>query len=247
MKAKGGIKSIVVIFLLIVVSFNASGQNQVMHAGEIVYERRTNLEKRYEGVDQNRWMRGDLKKPMVEEFVLYFTDSTALFKPILPEVPDEREWATMKNTSYQNLNTKVLEQEFSFWGTKVYMEDTIKQREWIITGSKREIAGYECRQAMWQANDSTRIYAWYANELAASFGPETFNGLPGVMLGLAIEDGGVVYFAKEIRPLGTDIEKEKPKGKKKDYYSEEELKNVVTERFSDWGLVDRIMFDMFVW
>ncbi len=234
-------------FLLTVVSYTSIAQNSAMTSGEILYERRTNLEKRYEGMDQNRWMRGDLKKPMVEEFKLYFTDSTALFKPILPEVPDEREWATMKNTTYQNLSNGTLEQEFSFWGTKVYMKDSLKKRDWIITGNSREIAGYKCRQAMWEANDSTNIYAWYADELIASFGPETFNGLPGVMLGLAIEDGGVVYFAKEVKPLSTNIQKEVPKGKAKDYYTEEALREVITERFTDWGLVDRIMFDMFVW
>jgi GLPGLI family protein len=247
MKVKVCSNSIVVLLLAVVVSFTTFGQNSVMTSGEILYERRTNLEKRYEGMEQNRWMRGDLKKPMIEEFKLFFTDSTALFKPILPEVPDEREWATMKNTSYQNLNDSTLEQEFSFWGTKVYMKDTVKERNWVITGNKREIAGYKCRQAMWEANDSTKIYAWYADELIASFGPETFNGLPGIMLGLAIEDGGVVYFAKEVKPLNTNIEKEKPKGKAKDYYNEQELRTLVKERFTDWGLVDRIMFDMFVW
>ncbi len=247
MKVKVCSNSILLFFLLTVVSFTSIAQNSAMTSGEILYERRTNLEKRYEGMDQNRWMRGDLKKPMVEEFKLYFTDSTALFKPILPEVPDEREWATMKNTSYQNLSNGTLEQEFSFWGTKVYMKDSLKKRDWIITGNSREIAGYKCRQAMWEANDSTNIYAWYADELIASFGPETFNGLPGVMLGLAIEDGGVVYFAKEVKPLNTNIQKEVPKGKAKDYYSEEALREVITERFTDWGLVDRIMFDMFVW
>ena len=241
------VKCINTFVLLLLGCTTVFGQEDVMRSGEIVYERKTNLEKRYEGMEQNRWMRGDLKKPMIEEFVLYFTDSTALFKPILPEVPDEREWATMKNTTYQNLESGTLQQQFSFWGTKVYMKDSVKDREWIITGNSREIAGYKCRQAMWEANDSTRIYAWYADELLASFGPETFNGLPGVMLGLAIEDGGVVYFAKEVRPLETNIEKEMPKGKKKDYYSEEELRTVISERFDDWGLVDRIMFDMFVW
>lgn len=247
MRVKDGFKSMIALLLIVSAQQSLSAQTQVMTSGEILFERRTNLEKRYEGMEQNRWMRGDLKKPMVEDYVLYFTDSSALFKPILPEVPDEREWATMKNTTYQNLASETLEQQFSFWGTKVYMRDTVKEREWIITGNSREIAGYKCRQAMWEANDSTRIYAWYADELIASFGPETFNGLPGVMLGLAIEDGGVVYFAKEVKPLTTNLEKEMPKGKAKEYYTEEELRTMIIERFSDWGLVDRILFDMFVW
>jgi GLPGLI family protein len=241
------INFIVLVAIIPFISTGLYAQTQVMSSGEVLFERRVNLEKRFEDTKKSFWMRGDLTKPMVEQFVLYFTDSSALFKPILPEVPDEREWATMRNTSYQNVESSVLEQEFSLWGTMIYLKDSIKNRDWIITGSKRNIAGYDCKQAMWEANDSTRIYAWYAEELIAPFGPETFNGLPGVMLGLAIEDGGTVYFAKEVKPLSINLEDEMPTGKKKDYYSEEELRSIVKERFGDWGIADRIMFDMFVW
>jgi GLPGLI family protein len=237
-------------YLLLCIMFLSLSVNSqtMMSSGKITFERRTNLEKRFENQDNKGWMRGSMKEPKIDEFELRFTDSTVLFVPILPEVPDEREWATMQNTTYQNLNTSELIQQFSFWGTKVLMKDTVEKREWIITGSSREIAGYNCRQAMWEANDSTRIYAWYADELMASVGPETFNGLPGVILGLGIEDGGVVYFATKIEKLeDPNLEKDIPTGKKKDYYTEEQLRGVITERFAQWGQVDRILFDMFVW
>lgn len=235
------------ILCVLLCTFSISAQT-MMSSGKIIYERRTNLEKRFEGQEKNGWMRGNLKEPKTDEYELRFTDSTAIFIPILPEVPDEREWATMQNTTYQNLNSGELIQQFSFWGTQVLLKDSVEKREWIITGSSREIAGYNCRQAMWEANDSTRIYAWYADELMASVGPETFNGLPGVILGLGIEDGGVVYFAKKIEKLeDPNIEKFIPEGKKKDWYTEKQLRDLITERFSQWGQVDRILFDMFVW
>lgn len=237
-------------YLLLCILFLSISVNSqtMMSSGKITFERRTNLEKRFADQESRGWMKGKLKEPKIDEFELRFTDSTAIFIPILPEVPDEREWATMQNTTYQNLNSGELIQQFSFWGTQVLMKDTVEEREWIITGSSREIAGYNCRQAMWEANDSTRIYAWYADELMASVGPETFNGLPGVILGLGIEDGGVVYFAKKIEKLDDpNIEKKIPTGKKKDWYTEDQLKDLITERFSQWGQVDRILFDMFVW
>jgi len=62
-----------------------------------------------------------------------------------------------------------------------------------------------------------------------------------------IEDGGVVYFAQEVRPLNTDIEKAVPRVKKKEYFTEEQLRAKVEERFKDWGMADRVLFDMFVW
>ena len=190
-----------------------------------------------------------MKTPKIDEFVLYFTDSTSLFKPILPEVgDDDREWSTMKNTTYQNFSTGRLERQFSYYGSEIYLSDTIKTREWIITENTRTIAGFETKQALWIANDSTRIYAWYAEQILPSIGPESFNGLPGAILGLALEDGGVVYFAKEIKPLSkTNLQKEMPKGKPKDYLSNKELKKMVMELFSVGGSGGRILDDVFVW
>jgi GLPGLI family protein len=46
--------------------------------------------------------------------------------------------------------------------------------------------------------DSSKIYAWFSNEILPSVGPEGFCGLPGAILGLATEDGGVIYFAKTV-------------------------------------------------
>lgn len=218
-----------------------------MTSGRVVFERKVNLEKRFKGMEKRPWMRGDMKKPKIDEFELIFNDSSALFRPIPKDVPDEREWMTMQNTTYQNLNSGIRKQEFSFWGTKVLLKDTLRKRTWRMTESKRNIAGYDCRQAVWMANDSTNIYAWYAEELIPSVGPETFNGLPGVILGLAIEDGGVVYFAKEVEAVNPVIESEIPKGKKKDWYSEQGLRDLVIERFSSWGALDRLIQDLFLW
>lgn len=234
----------ILILLLIILPILVEAQ---VTTGRVVFERRINLEKRFKGMEKRPWMRGDMKKPKVDEFELLFNDSTALFRPIEKDLPDEREWMTMQNTTYQNLNSGIRKQEFSFWGTKVLLEDTIRNRTWRMTESKRNIAGYDCRQAVWVANDSTKIYAWYAEELIPSIGPETFNGLPGVILGLAIEDGGVVYFAKEVQVTSPNIEKEIPKGKKKDWYSEEALRELVVERFSSWGAMDRLIQDLFLW
>jgi GLPGLI family protein len=244
MKAEAGSKY----WLLVLLLWTGSLSAQMVTEGKVIFERRTNLEKRYKGQEMNRWMRGDLKKPKIDRFELYFNDTTSFFMPLEDDVPDEREWATMKNATYQNFNEGTRKQEFSFWGTKVLLEDSIHTRTWRMTESKRTIAGFECRQAVWQANDSTRIYAWYADELVASTGPETFNGLPGVILGLATEDGSVVYFAKEVKVQKVNIAPMIPTGKKKDWYNEESLRELIADRFSNWGsAVPRLINDLFLW
>lgn len=222
---------------------------QVVTSGEIMFERRTNLEKRYEGTQTMGRNKSWQKKPKIDEFILYFTDSTSLFVPQLPAIGDEdREWSTMKNTTFQNFNKDELKRKFSYYGAQIFLSDSLKRREWIITGNRREIAGYETKQALWEANDSTRIYAWYSEQIKPSVGPESFNGLPGAILGLAIEDGGVVYFAKEVKPLSKPkFHKDMPEGKEKDTYNNETLLEMLNELFSDGERGGRIMDDIFIW
>lgn len=241
-------------WLLMIVCLGATyvSFGQIIHSGEIIFKRRTNLEKRFEGVDRfggrnKTWM----KKPKYDQFVLYFNDSSSLFMPIPPKVGDEdREWSTMRNTTYQDLKTEQLVKQFNFYGSHIYLKDTLKTRQWIITGGHREIAGYKTQQAMWQANDSVRIYAWFSEQIAPSVGPEDFYGLPGAILGLAIEDGGVVYFAdtvKTLSPKDVDFKKKMPVGKKEEYFSTEKLAQFIEDRFADKGFKGRILYDFSIW
>lgn len=239
------------IFLLLLTTGSISAQTFVTE-GRIEFERRTNLEKRFEGMEDNQWMRNvDLTEPKIDRFELFFTDSMAAFVPIQSTtMQGMREWLTMKNTSFQNLKTGMRKQKFSIFGTDVLLKDSLRDRQWRMTNSKRVIAGYNCRQAMWEVNDTFRLYAWYAEELIPPVGPETFNGLPGVILGLATEDGGVVYFAKKV-DIGFkgDIEEKAPQGKPKDWYTEETLTELIRERFSGQGSfnAEGFLMDLFLW
>src|SRR5690606_33910871 len=160
-----------------------------------VFERKTNLLKRFDDPQFKDFLKDN--KVKIDNFELLFNDTSCVFRPIPTETVDELAWATTKNTVYQNLNTEERISVLDLWGNTVYVRDSMKQREWKITESTRNIAGYDCRKAMWQKDDSTRIYAWYAIDLVPSIGPEMFSGLPGTILGLATEDGGIIYFAKE--------------------------------------------------
>ncbi|HLS30381.1 MAG TPA: hypothetical protein VK021_05965, partial [Flavobacteriaceae bacterium] len=80
----------------------------------------------------------------------------------------------------------------------------------------------------------------------------SFNGLPGVILGLAIEDGGVVYFAKSVKPLSNKNFKElMPKGRgRSSYNSSQELFEFVNNVLSGRGgrsNAGRMLDDIFVW
>lgn len=181
------------------------------------------------------WLR-DEDRLKVDAFELYFNDSVALFKPQESDLKERMSWATQKNTVYQNLAANKRMTVMDVWGEKIYVTDSLWKRPWKITSSTRNIAGYDCRKAIWQANDSTRIYAWYAEDLPASVGPESFNGLPGTILGLATEDGGVIYFATSVLPDVQDAALTPSVGKNK-VYTTVEIKAKLEKDFSKnpWG------------
>ena len=213
--------------------------------GIIVYERKTNLFKKYTKKEMREWLRG--KKTKIDVFELYFNNTMSLFKPQENDVHERMDWVTNKNSVFQHLEKKQRLSIYDKWGDTFYVEDTLKSRVWKITERKRDISGYECRRAIWEKNDSTKIYAWYTDEIIPSTGPESFNGLPGIILGLATEDGGVVYFAKSITEKYVDIKKLIPTPKKKDLYTEQELR-LYLEKISKGDNWKKLAIDdMFYW
>lgn len=231
----GGCKFVKTFLLcaLIVSGLTVSAQ---IKAGKIVYERKTNLYKKFKGDDVKEWLK-ESDKNKVDVFELYFNDSLSVFKPQESDLKEQMSWATSKNQVYQNSKTKQRVTVKTIWGEELIVQDSLYKRTWKITESKRKIAGYECRKAIWQANDSTRIYAWYCNEIQPSIGPESFVGLPGAILGLATEDGGVIYFAKSVTVEVAPTDKLLMKKTKAKIYASEELKKRLEKDFGKekWG------------
>lgn len=205
--------------------------------GKITYERKTNLYKKFKNNgDVKEWLREE-DKNKVDVFELYFDDSLSVFKPQESDLVERMSWATTKNVVYQNYSSNKRLTEKKIWGETFLVADTVRSFKWKITESKRNISGYQCRKAIWQANDSTRIYAWFCSEINPSIGPESFVGLPGAILGLATEDGGVIYFAKSVevvKPEPTTLLQKKSKQK---IYQASELKAQLEKDFGKekWG------------
>jgi GLPGLI family protein len=204
--------------------------------GKITYERKTNLYKKYKTEEIRNWI-GEANKIKTDYFELSFNDSLSFFRPQESELKEEYSWATQKNTVYQNLRSNTRITLKSIWGETACLADTLYTRRWKITDGKRSIGGYDCRKAVWQITDSTRIYAWYTDAINTPVGPESFYGLPGAILGIATEDGGVVYFAKKIEIIKNNPSTLILNKKTKKYYSPAELKKQLQTEYGKqpWG------------
>jgi hypothetical protein len=236
------IKKLLMAFILTVFCISVSAQ---ITSAKITFERKTNLYKKLKGNVEN-WLKEE-DKVKIDYFELFINDTCSLFKPQESDLKENMSWATSKNTVLQNfkLNTRYVIKPM--WGEELHLTDSMFKRKWKITESSRKIAGYACRKAVWQANDSTRIYAWFSYDIVPATGPESFNGLPGTILGLATEDGGVVYFAKKVEVLTpTPATFILPKKKKvytipelkaqmeKQYGKEKWFKSMILEQFGIW-------------
>jgi GLPGLI family protein len=236
------IKKIFRLFFLLSV---IAGTSQI-NSGKITFERKTNLYKKFKDGDAKRWIREE-DKIKLDYFELYFNDTCSVFKPQESEYRENLEWATAKNTTYQNFNTGKKYMIKNMWGEQLHLTDSLTRRKWKITESYRKIAGYTCRKAVWQANDSTRIYAWFSYDLVPSTGPESFNGLPGTILGLATEDGGVIYFAKKVEVLNPPAVTFIPPKKKK-VSTVAELKADLTKQYGKEKWFSQVMSNNFgIW
>jgi GLPGLI family protein len=227
---------IVILVILCGLLLPQTASSQITY-GKITYERKTNLYKKFKNNDDvKEWLKEE-DKNKVDVFELYFNDSLSVFKPQESDLVERMSWSTTKNVVYQNHFANKRLTEKKIWGESFLIADTIRQFKWKITDSKRSICGYMCRKAIWQANDSTRIYAWFCSEINASIGPESFVGLPGAILGLATEDGGVIYFAKSVEIIKSDVTALLPKKTKQKIYKSSELKAQLEKDFGKekWG------------
>ncbi len=226
-----------IIFLILLFLYTTSIAQ--ITSGKITYERKTNLYKKFKNNgDVKEWLKEE-DKNKIDIFELYFNDSLSVFMPQESDLVERMSWATTKNVVYQNRHTKKRLTEKKIWGESFLLADTIRTFKWKVTDSKRSICGYMCRKAIWQANDTTRIYAWFSTEVNASIGPESFVGLPGTILGLATEDGGIIYFAKTVEIIKPDPIILTPKKTKQKVYKTSELREQIAKQFGKekWGKI----------
>lgn len=189
-----------VLSLLTVLFINSIAFSQFIQSGKITYERKTNLLK-IPNLPPFLQKAAEEKKYNVDEFILSFNSAGSSFVPkdnTASATPSAADLLSIKNTVYCDYKTADRMTLLDIMGNKLYIHDTINKISWIMTDNTRKLAGYECKMAIYRKDDSTRLYAWYAEELIPTVGPETFSGLPGTILGLATEDGGIVYFAKSV-------------------------------------------------
>ncbi len=88
---------------------------------------------------------------------------------------------------------------FEMLGKKYVLEDDLQPQAWKIQSDLKEVAGHICMKALWEDTiKHQKVVAWFAQDIPLSMGPEKFCGLPGLILEVDVNDGGMTISAETI-------------------------------------------------
>ncbi|TCD29513.1 GLPGLI family protein [Pedobacter psychrodurus] len=171
---------------------------------------------------------------------LSFTKDKSLYKWPTVEETMNNNWlstdvlADLKNTVATNFELQSSITQKNVYEDTYLVKDSLRKINWKITDETREIAGYECRRANAIIMDSVYVVAYYSDQIAVSGGPESFTGLPGMILGLALPHENITWFATKVTEV-TIPEKDltaPTKGKPTDNKA---LKAILLGAMKNWG------------
>ena len=189
-------------FVSITFIFYLNAQNgPFVFNGEIEFERKVNLYTLYkENPALLEILRMANRQFRTDEFILTFDSLQTYYKPgklkpeneLLPAIPAD------KNTVLTNFVTNTILTTKYFFDKKYLVKDSLLKVKWKLTGEKRNIAGLECKRANAIILDSLYIVVFFSEEIICRGGPESFSGLPGMILGVAIPQMHITWFAKRV-------------------------------------------------
>lgn len=231
-------------YILIITSLLsfASAKAQYTATGKIEYERRTNVIRALDDLDEDskRWaekFKSQLPNFTTAYFDLYFTTAKTLYKPGRESDNTTRMWFAQspaaENIVLTDFGTSSVKATKQIFEKKFLVQDTMRQMQWTIKDEIRTIANFKCRKAVGKICDSVYVVAFYTEDILASGGPEMFCGLPGMILEVAIPRLYTTWIATKVEltaPKETDLTVP-DKGKK---VTQKELYESLKDSFKDW-------------
>jgi len=200
--------------LLLSCHFLLAQQARFTSSGSIDFEKTSNMNALFKKLYGN--MQGSIQQALeqyqktqpqfkVVKSTLVFSNDKTLYTPIAESLISNTLNTPMSdqlNTVYTDLaaNTTTLQKNIS--DAFFLVKDSVRKIKWKITDETRVIAGYPCRRANGLVLDSIYVVAFYTDKITVSGGPESFSGLPGMILEVALPHENVTWVAKKV----TDVQ-----------------------------------------
>ena len=238
LNSKIGSVLIISIFLL---SNQLSAQVPFIQSGKIEFEKKTNQHAPLLDEADKIWNAERLKiypKFVSDIYEIKFNSGKSVYK-LSKENPNNRYlmWGGKPvdtDATLQDLKQGIAVTQKEVFENTYLIKDSSRKWEWKIADETREIAGFECRKAVTRICDSVVVVAFYTDQIPVSAGPESFGGLPGMILGLAIPRLYTTWFATKVELIEPTNNELNPKQKGK-MVNREQLNAELQKAMKDWG------------
>lgn len=234
-------KQIILFAALFVVALVSKAQPVFIGNGFIEYERRMNQFSFYEKEEEESVWIQEMKKTfpkMVNDvFHLYFNNQKTTYKLGVENNSNKYVWGRKPSETdvvVRDINNGTVSIQRDVFEQTYLIKDSSRHLQWRITNETRTIAGFECRKAVTIICDSVYVVAFYTDEIAVSSGPESFGGLPGMILGLAVPRLQMTWFATKVvvQQPAEAVLNPKQKGKTVTWTT---FQKDMGKAMSDWG------------
>jgi GLPGLI family protein len=232
-----------IIFSLLLLSYCivAESQQVFLKEGKIEYERKTNTHRLFFTGEEGSWVEMFKKQVPVFKisyFDLLFTENKSLYKPG-KEGEDQKsgffESPAAENVVYKDLKQQTTVSQKQVFESQFLIIDSIRSLEWKILPETRNVAGFDCHKAVSKICDSVVVVAFYTDEIIPSTGPESFSGLPGTILELAIPRLYTTWTATKVENMASTDEKTLAPPSKGKKANEKELAQQIKDGIKNWG------------
>jgi len=214
--------------------------------GIVVYSQTINLHQMIPDERARQWM----PEKQTFESELFFQGGKTLFKPKKSEQPQQvtaddqsSGWRMMMNRRrdntivYRDLTAGTHLEATAFMDKEFLIEgaDPTISSNWKVTGKQKMVAGYPCISATRSDSAMGRpreITAWFTPAIPVQSGPQSFGGLPGLILEIDQNQGQMLITATsvEIKALEAGVMAAPDKGKR---VTREEYRKIVEERMKE--------------
>jgi GLPGLI family protein len=233
--------SLLILFWLAIPAIAQETKPLTGNGGTVVYEQVVKLEIKVEG--ESAQFAKMMPKERKSQKVLYFNPSASLYENKATE-----EDQTMKSESgntvmikmvepnnkvYTNLTENSQVEKREFMTREFLVESALNPAEWKLTGNQRVILNYPCQEAVKETKEG-KASAWFTPVIPVSAGPGTYNGLPGLVLAVDVNDGKqtITAVSVDLNPVADNVIVKPDKGKK---VTREEFDKIVEDKMKEMG------------
>ena len=146
--------------------------------------------------------------------------------------PMGMKWGKENRMVYKNLGDDKMVDSREFMQKQFLIRGFPTERKWKIGKGQKEILGYHCMEASFVIDSTTSLVTWFTPEIAVSNGPADYQGLPGLILGVDINDGWRTITATDVKlePVDPSIIVVPTKGKE---VTAEEFEKIRKEKMKE--------------